>query len=133
MTAAEAQVFDDGPAIAAAADPVPSHLIDALCEFDFMKCLKCGRVCTNTEVTAAIEPGGDGAVCPCGSLKYGPYQVAWRDYALPQVIRYARERLGFTDQAVRADLWLETGVERLSFLARCLAVAQLWRAQRSVR
>lgn len=120
------------PAAAPDRSDVPAHLRDSLCDFDFMKCQKCGRICTNTEVVAAIGPGGHGKICPCGSLKYSPYQIAWRDYGLPQVVRYAREVLYFTDREVRADLWVETTAEGLGFLTRCGALLQLWLAQRAV-
>ncbi|HYE89036.1 MAG TPA: hypothetical protein VEA16_21950 [Vicinamibacterales bacterium] len=113
-------------------DGPPPHLVDSLCEFDFMKCQKCGRICTNTEIVAALGPGGTGEICTCGSLKYSPYQIDWTDYALPQVIRYARAGLGFTDEQVRADLWLEAGLAGRSFLGRVVALARLWWAQRQV-
>lgn len=125
-----ADIMDQGPQVGA--DPVPAHLVDALCEFDFMQCQKCGRICTNTEAETALGPAGTGEICPCGSLKYSPHQIEWHEYVLPQVIRYARAKLGFTDQAVRSDLWLETRLAGLSCLGRCAAVMRLWWAQRQV-
>lgn len=75
-------------------DAVIAPPVEALAEYDFIQCKKCGRICSHTEVQAAVGPGGIGRVCPCGSLKYTPITVTWESYHLPQVIRYAREKFG---------------------------------------
>lgn len=125
-----AEQLDDAPDLAA--DSVPPHLAESLCEYDFMQCQKCGRICTHTEVVAALGQDGAGEICPCGSLKYSPHQLDWHEYELPQVIRYTRAVFGFTDAAVRADLWLESGLAGLSVLGRAIAWVRLWWAQRQV-
>lgn len=101
--------------------------LDMLVEFDFLKCVPCGRICSRTEMEAAIAPGGNGQACPCGSLKYSPFQITWAHYTLPQVIRAAR--LQFTDGDLRVDLWNDMTEEGFSFLARCRALVALWYAQ----
>jgi len=79
--------------------------VSSLCEFDFMKCRKCDRICTNTEVSGAIGENGTGVICLCGSIKYQPYQITWKDYCLPQVVRCSRVKFGpSADSMLMADM-----------------------------
>ena len=59
------------------------------CEYDFMRCAKCGRLCTKLEMERALGPEGTGAACPCGSLKYQPTNLVWWEWVYPRVLVYA--------------------------------------------
>jgi len=59
-------------------------------EFDFMKCQKCGRLCTKLEIDRGL---GKGEICPCGSLKYAPVNLIWWQWMLPRVWWFACLRM----------------------------------------
>lgn len=103
-------------------------------EFEFYKCLRCLRIVTQTEMRAAIGKTGSGCACPCGGRKYSPVQVTWRDYVLPQVIQFARHKLGETaDQDLQRDLWDEARTEGLTDPAIALEIDKLRVALAGVR
>jgi hypothetical protein len=100
---------------------------------DFYRCQKCFRLCTLAEMVDALSPGGTGRACPCGSLKYGPAVATWRDYPLPQVIRFSRLQFGpDADTLLRHDLDTEMDAEEpaLTDEAKALWRARLVQAQR---
>jgi hypothetical protein len=67
--------------------------VSQLCEYDFMRCGKCGRLMTKPEMQKALGLGSDGRACPCGSLKYLPVNVRWFDWMRPRVLSFAYHRL----------------------------------------
>ena len=99
-------------------------------EYEFYRCLRCLRICSQTEMLAAIGQDGSGSACPCGGLKYSPVQVTWRDYHLPQVVRFARHTFGETaDQDLQRALWDEATAEGLTDEAIAAAIDQVRIAQ----
>lgn len=60
---------------------------------DFWRCYDCGRLCTGLEMKIALAPGGNGAVCPCGSQRYRPANLPWYGWLLPRVWIFAVMRL----------------------------------------
>lgn len=87
----------------------------ATCPFAFMRCGKCGRICTKTEMERALGFCAESRACPCGSLKYAATDVTWRDYVLPQVLRFLRTQ--FSDVAILDDMRMEAESEGLSATA----------------
>lgn len=67
--------------------------IQHVCEYDFLRCQKCGRLITKIEMARAIGPGGDGKACPCESMKYQPTNLPWWGWLLPRVWVFAMQRL----------------------------------------
>lgn len=65
----------------------------ALCDYDFLQCKRCGRICTKPEVDRALGPLGTGQVCKCGSIKYSPINLPWWGVFLPRVWSFAVNRL----------------------------------------
>lgn len=70
-----------------------AHEVIGQAAFDFYKCLKCGRVCTQPEMMVALGPGGSGKVCPCGGLRYSPINLPWLAWCLPRVLSFAWKRI----------------------------------------
>ena len=114
------------------------HILDADIvreEYDFYRCEKCRRLCTKLEWDAAMGLHGTGRVCPCGGIKFSPSNVTWRDYVLPQVIRYARAGSSDRSEAdakLCEDLILEARLEGLTEAAIQEAVRQLSEAQQQI-
>lgn len=103
-------------------------------EYEFYKCLRCLRICSQTEMLAAVGAEGSGHACPCGGLKYSPVQVTWRDYAQPQVIRFARHKFGETaDQDLQRALWDEAKEDGLTEAAIADEIDKLRVAQAGLR
>lgn len=67
--------------------------IQRVCDFDFLRCQKCGRIVTKLQMQRAIGDGGDGRACPCGSLKYSPANLPWYGWFWPRVWVFACQRL----------------------------------------
>src|SRR3990167_390531 len=65
---------------------------EALCMYDFMKCQKCGRLCTKPEMERGLGRHGTGSVCPCGSMKYAPVNPPAWAFLLPRVLAFAGRR-----------------------------------------
>lgn len=70
-----------------------------VCDFDFMRCRKCGRLMTKPEMERAICIGaggtvaGTGLACPCGSLGYLPTNPRGLEWLLPRVVTFAWARV----------------------------------------
>jgi hypothetical protein len=115
-------------------------------EFDFYRCEKCHRICTKLEWDAAMGVQGTGRACPCGGVKFSPTDVTWREYAQPQIIRYARLSLSggglnvsdeeqdreFADARLCEDLIKEARVEGLGDALIQEAVIALVKMQQQV-
>jgi len=67
--------------------------VSQLCEYDFMRCGKCGRLMTKPEMQKALGNGSTGQPCPCGSQKYLPVNLKWTDWVRPRVWTFAYQRL----------------------------------------
>lgn len=67
--------------------------LSQMCAYDFMKCAKCGRLCTKPEIVVALGVGGTGQACPCGSMRYQPTNLPWWGWLLPRVWQFAYWRL----------------------------------------
>jgi hypothetical protein len=103
-------------------------------EYEFYKCLRCLRICSQTEMLAAIGQDGAGSACPCGGLKYSPVQVTWRDFYLPQVITFARHKFGETaDQNLQRALWDEAREDGLTDEAIAVEIDKVRVAQAGLR
>ena len=60
--------------------------------FDFYRCDRCGRLCTQPEMMRALGREGTGHVCPCGGLKYRPTNLRWFERSYPRVWTFAWQR-----------------------------------------
>jgi hypothetical protein len=67
--------------------------LSAVCEFDFMRCQKCGRIATKLEIARALGTHGTGQPCPCGAMKLQPTNLPWWGWLLPRVWVFAVARL----------------------------------------
>lgn len=67
--------------------------LQTLCDYDFMRCQKCGALVTKIQMETAIGAGGTGQACACGSLKYQPTNLPWWGWLLPRVLAFAWKRL----------------------------------------
>lgn len=96
----------------------------ATCPFAFMRCGKCGRICTKPEMERALGFDAAQKACPCGSLKYTATDITWRDYELPQVARFMLAQ--FSEAEILSDMQTEASEEGLSesAIARHLASLQ---------
>lgn len=70
-----------------------SAALAQVCEFDFMRCEKCGRIITKPEMQIAIGAEGTGKACPCGGMKYTPIDLPWWGWGLPRVWAFAWQRV----------------------------------------
>lgn len=73
-----------------------SAALSQVCDYDFMRCEKCGRVVTKPEVLRAIGDGtaaGTGKPCPCGGMKLTPIDLPWWGWLLPRVWVFAWQRI----------------------------------------
>lgn len=59
--------------------------------FDFMRCGKCGRLCTKPELERMLDRGT--GACPCGALKYYPVNFKRHYLKYPRVWWFAILRL----------------------------------------
>ena len=66
--------------------------LSQVCQFDFMRCEKCGRLVTKPEIVRALE-NGTGQPCPCGGMKLQPMNLPWWGWLLPRVWAFAWERI----------------------------------------
>lgn len=67
--------------------------VSQLCNYDFMRCSKCGRLITQIEMNRALRGIKDGRACPCGSLKYAPCDMPWYAWCYPRVWTFAWTRV----------------------------------------
>lgn len=83
--------------------------------YDFLRCLKCNRLCTRLEESRGLGVGKTGRICPCGGLKYSPTDATWRDYEQVQVIQFARSEFGAAaDYMLVSDMMHEAEIEGLT-------------------
>jgi len=69
-----------------------SAALSQVCQFDFMRCEKCGRLVTKLEIARALE-NGTGQPCPCGGMKLRPINLPWWGWLLPRVWVFAWQRV----------------------------------------